>query len=324
MCVVGAAGSVAAMSIATTASETGVAPGLPTHPFTSADAAERGVSRRVLARLVVEGSVRRVLNDVYVPMALEDTVDLRAAAAARVLPEHAVVVDSSAAWLWGVDARPSDQLTAVPRLEVFVLPGHKRVTRPEVGGGERDLAPRDVTRVGGVPVTVPVRTALDLACGLRPYDALAALDALARVQGVTVFDMLAQLPRFRGRRGVVQARRLVPLVDARAESSGESFTRLAVVEAGLPAPRPQVWVYDDRGLPRYRLDLAYPELRICLEYDGHAWHSTPQRRAADARRRAWLREQGWVVIVVDKNSFRGTALDAWLHQLRSARAARSR
>jgi hypothetical protein len=288
-------------------------------PFTSGTS---GLPRWHLARMVSEGTIRRVLRDVYCPAEVPDRLELRARAAALVMPPHAVLVDRTAAWLWGVDVLDPDERDTVPRLEVFVLPGHKRVARREASGGERTLLARDVVELLGVRVTSPVRTALDLACRRGRYQALAAMDGLARCQGITVGELTSELPRFRGRRGVVQARRLVPLMDARAESSGESFTRLAIVESGLPVPTPQHWV-GQAGVLIFRLDLAYPRLKICIEYDGQEHHTSPEDRASDRRRRTWLEERGWIVIVVDKDSFRPGALDQWLTDLRRAIAART-
>ena len=289
---------------------------LPSVPFTSAQASDAGLSRWALRRALADGEVRRILTDVYVVAGTPDSLVTRAQAAQLVLAEHAVIVERSAAWLWGVDVLRGHELDTCPRLETYVLSGHKRVMRREAGGGERDLAPQDITSLAGVRLTTKERTCLDLACRLGAYEALAALDAFARIHGVTVFDLMALLPRFRGRRGVVQARRLVPLMDARAESSGESFTRLAILDANLPAPAPQHWVTDG-GVRIFRLDLAYPERRICIEYDGEEHHSSDEDRLADERRREWLRRHGWRIIVVRKHDFAGAALDAWLGELRS-------
>jgi hypothetical protein len=285
-------------------------------------AAGHGLRRRALERLVVEGEVRRLLHEVYAPAALKDSTELRCWATALVLPQHAVVVDRTAAWLWGIDAYSLDDLTSVPPLDVFVLRGHKRINRPQVRGGERDLLPEDATLLHGVRITTPVRTGLDLACRLPAYEAMAALDAFARRQGVTTEQLYPLLRRFRGRRGVVQARRLVPLVDGRIESSGESFTKLAIVDAGLPLPEPQFWI-EHRGRPLFRLDLAYPRLKICVEYDGAAFHTSDEQREHDRRRRRWLRDNGWIVIVVTRESFAGDALFVWLRELRAAIEARS-
>ena len=45
-----------------------------------------------------------------------------------------------------------------------------------------------------------------------------------------------------------------------------------------------------------RLDLAWPRLRICVEYDG--WEAHAGREAEDAARTAELRRHGWIVIRV--------------------------
>lgn len=292
-------------------------------PFTSSAALEAGLTRWDLAQLVKRHEVRRVLTNLYIPWDHPDSLETRAQAAGLVLADHAVAVDRTAAWIWGVDARSPWQLDLPPEVEFFVLRGNTRIRRPEVRSGERDLLPSDITSVEGIAVTVPVRTSLDLACGLGAYEALAAMDALARAQGATVPSLTAALPRFAGRRGVVQARRLVPLVDERAESTGESFTRFAISEEGLPAPQPQYWVRVG-GVPTYRLDLAYPRHKICVEYDGEEFHSSDEAKENDRRRRKWLRDHGWIVIVVTKDDLRGPDRDAWLRELRAALEDRRR
>ncbi len=267
--------------------------------------------------------IRRVMRDLYVPLDFPDTLSDRASAARLVVPPHVAAVDGTAAWIWGVDTRQPWELDVPPPVELFSLRGHDRLRRPEVRSGVRDLTESDLTTIEGLSVTVPVRTSLDLACRRSRPAALAAMDGFARVQGVGVPELTRLLPRYRRRRGVVQARQLVPLVDGRAESPGESFVRLAVDDAGLPTPEPQFEVMV-RGVVIYRLDLAYPHLRICVEYDGEEFHSSAAQRDADERRRRWLRDHGWVVIVVRKDGFKGAALDQWLHELREAIRDRSR
>lgn len=126
------------------------------------------------------------------------------------------------------------------------------------------------------------------------------------------------LPRYRGRRGVRQLKELAPLVEPRVESKREAWTLLAIVDAGLPLPEPQVWIEVDH-VPTYRLDLAYVHARVCVEYDGVDAHDlTEEQRAHDAERRRWLREHGWTVIVVRRGDFTGDRLDRWLRQVREA------
>jgi hypothetical protein len=175
----------------------------------------------------------------------------------------------------------------------------------------------DHFEVHGVRVTTPIRTALDLAGKLPARHALAAMDALARAYGFGPTELRRLLPRYFRRRGVVQARQLVPLVDGRAESMPESWTRYEIVVRGLPAPVPQHWVLVE-GVPTYRLDLAYPRARVAVEYDGEEFHSSPEARERDRMRRQWLRDHGWTVIVLTKESFAAEAVDLWIAELGSA------
>ena len=49
---------------------------------------------------------------------------------------------------------------------------------------------------------------------------------------------------------------------------------------------------------RFKLDFAWPALKVALEVDG--WHHrSPEGAAKDAARDSWLRSQGWVVFRVD-------------------------
>jgi hypothetical protein len=290
-------------------------PRLPDRPFTTTTAYAAGLAHRDLTRLVADGTLRRPFTGVYVPAHLPDSTETRAAAAVLVISPHSVLCDRTAAWFHGVEVFRYAELETIPPLESFVLRGHDPTDRRECHGRTRDLLPEDWTVVAGVRVTTPTRTAVDLACGLRRREALAALDALARECGVTVDDMQRLLRRYRRRRGVVQARELVPLTDRRAESSGESWTRLEIHDHGLPTPEPQWWVVID-GRPTYRLDLAYPHARVMVEYDGEEFHSDPVAKAADEARRQWLRDHGWYVIVVTKDSFTAEAVAAWIGELR--------
>ena len=220
-----------------------------------------------------------------------DTIDLRAQAAALVVSTASVLCDRTAAWLHGIDVMWHAEHDIIPPLDTFVLRDHSRTRRSQTNAGERDLAPRDMTTVFGVAVTTPLRTALDLGCNLPRRDALAALDAFMRVFELSREDLLREVPRYFRRRGVRQLRGLVPLADPRAESPGESWTRLAIIDENLPPPQLQWEIRRDNRV-LFRLDLAYPGLKICIEYDGEEHHDSPAAQLADDERRTWLRERG--------------------------------
>lgn len=291
---------------------------LPDRPFTTAERAALGLSQHTLERSIKERVVRRVVRGCYVRADLPDSLELRAAAIARVLKPHQVVTDRTAAWLHGIDALTYAEHDVLPPVDVCSLRGNGPSQRAGVDGHTRDLGPRDVMEVHGVRVATPLRTALDLGCLLKRREAMAALDAFCRVHGLSQALLAREATRFRRRRGVVQLRELIGLIDPRAESARESWTRLAIHDAGLPAPEPQVWIEID-GIPTYRLDLAYRRRRIVVEYDGFDAHDrTEDQSEYDESRRGWLRDNGWTIIVIRVGDFTGDNLDRWLKELRAA------
>jgi len=53
----------------------------------------------------------------------------------------------------------------------------------------------------------------------------------------------------------------------------------------------------DRGRFVARVDFAWPELKVAVEYDGE-WHAEPSQFSKDRRRLNRLREAGWTVVFV--------------------------
>jgi very-short-patch-repair endonuclease len=156
----------------------------------------------------------------------------------------------------------------------------------------------------GAAVSSPARTAIDLARLVPRLDALAVVDAALHVGACTADELTEQLDRQRRARGIVQARDIVRLADGRAESPMESRLRLRVIDGKLPMPEVQYWVCDENGRPVYRLDLAWPEYRLGLEYDGIDHLNKPRQRS-DLERRGWLIEHGWRLIsVTDTDVYR--------------------
>jgi hypothetical protein len=291
---------------------------IPNGPFTWSQAADLDITRHEIDELLRVRGLRRVLHNVYVSADLPDTVTLRVQAAGLVVTPGSVFCDRTAAWLHGVDVFDYRELEILPPLEVVVLRDRHRVERRGCDGGERDLAPYDIMTLGNVRVTTPLRTALDLGCSLPRGSALAALDMFMRLHGVTLLMLEQSLPRYKGRRGVVQLRSLVPLADPRSESPGESIVRLAIHDDDLPLPEPQWWVFD-MDVAKYRLDLAYPKHRVAVEYDGEEFHErTDEQKRADDDRREWLRRKGWTVIVVKRGALGAGSRKAWLRELRHA------
>lgn len=277
-------------------------PRLPTdRPFTSGQARQVGVDGNVLARLVRQGLLRRVVRGVYVDTAVPDSIGERARALALAVPEAAVITDATAAWLFGVDVLPAGSYFGpMPPVQYFRLSDHTRIRRSSVQSGRRMLEDSDLLSIGDVVVTTPLRTACDLGRSLRRERALGAMDALLHLGDFTAAELGAQVDRFRGRRGVVQLRELVPLADGRAESLRESELRLMWIDAGLPRPDLQIPVLQRSGHEPFRLDLGDARVKYAAEFDGEEWHSTPEQIARDAWRRRLIRGDGWTIDVFRK------------------------
>ncbi|WP_243060186.1 DUF559 domain-containing protein [Nocardioides sp. SR21] len=287
----------------------------PDVPFTLADAELVGRRPSAVRNGQRRGEVRSIVRGVYVAAHVPDSIELRAGAVARVVSSHHVVTDRTAAWLHGVDTHVYAEHDAVPTIETCALRWHEPTTVLGVDGRTRDLRAADVMTVHGVRVTTPLRTALDLGCCLRRREAFAAMVMLARLHDFTAHDLERELGRYRRRRGVIQLRGLAGLVDPRIESHREAWVFLDIADAGLPLPEPQMWI-DINGVPTYRLDFAYRRARVCVEYDGEEAHAG--RAAEDDERRAWLRRNGWTVIVLCNGDFTDARRDRWVRELRAA------
>ncbi|MGE5827294.1 MAG: DUF559 domain-containing protein [Micromonosporaceae bacterium] len=253
------------------------------------------IERGLLSPKQLRGSAwRRLFHGVYVDSTLPETHLLRCAAAlAYLLPKGSVIAGASAATLWGAGlAGPVDPVEAlVPRpLRV----GPSRGLRLHVG----TLRPDEVVRVGRLPVTSPLRTCWDLARWLDVVEAVVLVDrvlATGRVAGIE--HLLAYAQEREGERGWRRFGQVVRLADGRAESPPESRLRVRLVLAGLPVPQAQFNVYGEDGFIA-RVDLAWPELKLAVEYDGLDHVGSARRMNDDRRRLNRLVAAGWTVLHV--------------------------
>ncbi len=221
---------------------------------------------------------------------------LRLRAAASVLPPGAAIARRSAAGVHGFRSAVPHESDPAAEVHVVLPTGRSALRRPGIRSWSADTD-GDVVLVDGLPVTSPLRTALDAARFEPPPVALAMLDLGLRRGLFARGEAQERLARQPGERGVARARRLVDLADPGAESPGESWLRLRCADAGFPAVTTQIEVPRGRGRP-YRLDLGWPERRVAVEYDGREFHEGAAQRAHDERRRAHLARLGWTVVGV--------------------------
>ena len=265
-------------------------PFAPDGPFRGSTAVAAGL----LTRGVLRGPrFQKLFPDVYAPAHLENDLLLRSRAAGVLIGGRGVVAGYSAAEMLrassGPEDAPAEVLLRTPRCQSYTCAG-LRVHRDRID-------PDEITRVGGVAVTTPVRTAFDLARWAPTLtERVAAVDALAHHRRVDVADVRVLRHRHLGARNGGEVAKVLALADRRAESPMESRARMALVLGGLPPPAVQHPVVV-RGR-RYYLDLAYPDLKVAVEYDG-ADHRTQQRARRDLEREAALVSAGWRILRFD-------------------------
>lgn len=218
---------------------------------------------------------------------------------------------SSAAVLWG---------TALPfggseDLHVGVL--HPR-RLPRARGVRGHQARSRQTHVvvhpeTGLRVASPATTWTMLGAVLKhPYDLVAAGDSLIRVQRMpgpwirTMPPPLATRHQLEnavgaGRRvGGPALRTALPLLRIGSASRPESWTRLTLCDAGLPEPILDHDVYDEHGEFIGCVDLAYPELKIAIEYEGDHHRTDVATWNRDLAKHDALQAAGWRVIRVSR------------------------
>ena len=235
---------------------------------------------------------RRLYRDVYADAELSPTHGLAIAGAALIASTSAVFGGRSAAYLLGAESlvdSSSPVEVIVPEHDRFGAVTGLRIRRTS-------LPDSHIRSVGRYRCTTPLRTALDIACAEQLAESVVALDVLLGRGLVRALDLLEAAAARPAGRGTRQARRAVDLADARAESPPESRLRVLLRLAGL-TPVPQYVVRDAAGNFVARVDLAFPELRVAIEYDG-AWHGKPGQLAHDRRRLNALVAAGWTVLHV--------------------------
>lgn len=247
------------------------------------------VRQQRLSPYQLRAGFRAIYPDVYVPGCAAPSLRTRSAAAWLWSGRRGVLAGLAAAALhgsnWIDDDEPIELIWRNPHPPAGIRTRNQRVEAHEI------------THVAGLPVTTLARTAYDLGRNLPYGQAVARLDALMRATPFSVEDVLLLAKRYPGARGLRRLRVALPLVDPGAASPKETWLRLLLIDAGLPAPTTQIPVLD-----RYRtlavLDMGWEELKVAVEYDGDQHRSDRRQYVRDQRRLRRLAEMGWIVIRV--------------------------
>ncbi|MGH2951767.1 MAG: DUF559 domain-containing protein [Solirubrobacterales bacterium] len=229
-----------------------------------------GFSPQAITHRIAKRRLHPVWRGVYAVGRPELTRDGRWMAAVLVCGAEAVLSHRSAAELWGVRGHREGPIdVSVPEPSRRRRPGivvHRRST----------LAPADVTRRRGIPVTTAVRTLVDIAVGLRPDRLEAAVNEADRLDLVDPEALRSALDDLAGQPGTRPLRTMLDrltftLTDSELERRFLPIAR----KVGLPAPRTQRWVNG------FKVDFHWPELGLVVETDGLRYHRNPAQQVRD-------------------------------------------
>lgn len=255
----------------------------PFRPFLTGWARLAGVTKRELAG----PAYRQIFRGVHVSSLVPDSLVVRCRAAILRGPEHGLLSHETAAQLW---------VPSWPRTSEV----HMAFSRDVKSLGDGIRLHRFTYRMErwtrhGLPVTSPAMTFIHLAVRLDLINLVCFGDRLVAREAISPEQLLQAALAWEGhgRRAAIAAARLVR---ERSESVPETQSRLLVVLAGLPEPTCN-HPYLVAGIERYRLDLAWVEHKVALEYDGR-WHDEPEQRRKDEARRTEMRDAGWIIIVI--------------------------
>lgn len=229
-----------------------------------------GQTDRSIARALQAGHLARPRRGAYVDglrwrgFTVEQQYAVRVRAALRQACADAVVSHTSAlpfldAPAWGL---PFD--------DVHLTRTDGRAGRHEAGIQQHRgaLMDGDVVGISGLDVTSPVRATLEVATMATVESSLVVLNHFLH-RGDFTADRVRE--RFEAGMDVwansLNTNLVLRLGDRRIESVGESRTYYFLWRRHFPAPEPQFEVYDGSVLLA-RLDFAFPELGIWLEFDG--------------------------------------------------------
>ncbi|WP_344202944.1 hypothetical protein [Pseudolysinimonas kribbensis] len=128
-----------------------------------------------------------------------------------------------------------------------------------------------------------------------------------RRAGVTTIERLARTVDLdRGRPGNARARWALARVRSGVDSAAETEIRLLLAGAGLPEPLVDHPIVVAGGLVLHS-DIAYPEARIDIEYEGDGHRADRATWYGDIERRELIEDAGWRMVRVAAPALRDAA-----------------
>jgi hypothetical protein len=262
-----------------------------------------------LHRLVAAGVLHRVRHGAYVDQSLwsrlsdTDRHRVRCRAVLRTAHPLTALTHVSAAVERGVP------VWNIPLDEVHTTRTDGKGARREAGVVHHvgALEEADVEVVNGVRVSPASRCAVEIIATATPEAALVVINGMLHAAELTRPQLLASVKAMKHWPHTLSAHVVVALADERMESVAETRTYFMCRQQGLPSLEPQVVVLDEGGQEFARVDFAWTELGVFLEFDGRIKYER-YRREGETLEECLMREKkreericqltGWVCILI--------------------------
>jgi len=252
--------------------------------FTRQDALLHGYGDRDVHRLLKSRAWRRIRVGTYThadlwPESEEARHRLAGRALFRKLDGAVALSHTTAALehgmrLWG---------PALSDVHVTRLDGGAGRTEAGAVHHEGFVVDTDLVRHEDLVLTEPARSAIETASLGTAEEGLVTLDSALHLGLCTPAQLLATYQLMQAWPGMQRVGVTVRMADGGGQSVGESRVRYAAFAQGLPAPSTQFEVRDRSGGLIAVCDLAWPQHRLLLEFDGRVKYAEPWRDRSPAQ-----------------------------------------
>ncbi|MEY2400669.1 MAG: hypothetical protein QOJ08_780 [Ilumatobacteraceae bacterium] len=267
--------------------------------LTRSQAAERGISKRVVERLLRDESIDEPAPGVLVVRGAPPTWRQRLYIATLAYNGAGVAGFRSPAGLHGLDGYGPGPIE-------LLLPSGRRSRLEGVihhRGPMGEAHSNDFTVVDGIPCTGVARTLCDIgSVDSRDMVKAAFESAWRNGYSLTWLRQTAERLHRPGQRGTGVLLKLLDSAVSKAaptESALESLLDRAL--DGIPGLVRQHSIFDSTGVFVARVDFAIPQLKIAIEAHSRRYHFGHDREEADAVREANVQAEGWIVRYVTKS-----------------------
>ena len=269
-----------------------------------------GHDDRSIRRLVADGVLVRIRHGAYAERTRYSSLDAAGKHAVRARAVYA-------------QARTPVILSHVSGLPEYDVPtwglnlSDVHVTRRDGKAGRHEagvhqhcgtLRDGDVVERNGVSVMAPPRLALEVTTVASAEAGLVVVNHFLHCGMTTKEELLERYAVMERWPNTLRTGLVLHRADPRVETVGESRSLHLMLNAGLPVPWPQYQIRDAAGRELFRVDFAWPELGVFLEFDGKVKYEKllrPGQRASDVviaeknREQEICRLTGWRCIRID-------------------------